>query len=473
MANGATASEPAGAGTAARLHEADRRHIVADGAFFSGMVGLGEAYVPAFALAIGFGDLVAGLIASLPILAGAFLQLATPAAVRWLASYRRWTVLCASLQAASFLPLIVGALFGGMPLSWLVAATVSYWAFGMATSPAWNAWITSLIPAAERPTFFARRTRIAQSALLAAMVVAGIGLEWGRSMRAEGPLFAALFGLALLARARSAWHLSQQSETPGLAHSHPAVPTRVVIRAIRDADSARVLAYLVGMQAAVWVAAPFFTPYMLGPIGLSYAEYMALTAVAFAARIAMMPALGRWAQSHGTRAILWGGAAGIVFLPVLWLVSHAFFYLFVVQIAAGCAWAALELATTLTFFEGIRDEHRASVLTAYNLANALAIGLGTLIGGTVFMWLEASAEAYALLFAISTTGRAAMLWVLRGTSPAPFVGGFSFRTLAVRPTTGGFQRPILATTREGDHGEGESVPVPVPVSVSVPSDEGG
>ena len=64
------------------------------------MVGLGETYIPAFVLAAGLGEVAAGLIATLPPLAGAVFQLVTPLAVRHLHSYRRWVVACAALQGA-------------------------------------------------------------------------------------------------------------------------------------------------------------------------------------------------------------------------------------------------------------------------------------------------------------------------------------------------------------------------------------
>ena len=85
-------------------HQRDLQSIVADGVLFSVMVGLGESYVPAFALALGFGAVSASLLATLPMLAGGVIQLITPAAIRRLGSYRRWVVLCAQLQALSFAP---------------------------------------------------------------------------------------------------------------------------------------------------------------------------------------------------------------------------------------------------------------------------------------------------------------------------------------------------------------------------------
>src|SRR5690242_5667439 len=65
-----------------RLRRLRPRHdivaSISDGAGVSAMVGLGETYFPAFALALGVGQTLAGLTATLPLLAGASLQLATP-----------------------------------------------------------------------------------------------------------------------------------------------------------------------------------------------------------------------------------------------------------------------------------------------------------------------------------------------------------------------------------------------------------
>ena len=56
----------------------DLRAIVGDGVAFSVMVGAGESYIPAFALAAGLGEITAGLVATLPMLVGAAFQLVTP-----------------------------------------------------------------------------------------------------------------------------------------------------------------------------------------------------------------------------------------------------------------------------------------------------------------------------------------------------------------------------------------------------------
>jgi MFS family permease len=391
----------------------DMRAITADGVAFSAMVGVGETYVPAFALAVGLGGLTAGLVATLPMLAGAALQLVTPAAVRRLGSYRRWVVVCARLQALAFLPLVIGALFGGIPAPVLFLSMAAYFGFGMATGPAWNAWVGALVPPEERARFFARRARLGQVTLLLGILLGGALLHRGAALGQELSVFAGLFVAALASRMVSSGYLASQSEPAGLAERHTRLSLVGVLRTLRGTDAGRLLAYLLAMAAAVHVSAPYFTPYMLGPLALSYAEFTALTATSFGARIVVLPLLGRMAHTRGASALFRFGAGAIIPLPVLWLFSDWFPWLLLLQIASGLAWAAVELGTLLVFFEGLDERQRASILTAFNLANTLAIAAGSVIGGALLGSAGAEArEGFAALFLLSSGARAVSFFVL-------------------------------------------------------------
>lgn len=426
--------------------------MVIDGSLWSGMVGAGETYVPAFVLALGLGEVVAGLVATLPMIAGALLQLATPWAVVCLGSYRRWVVGCAALQAASFVPLVVCAASGRASLLWIGVATVGYWGFGMATGPAWNAWVTSLVSAEIRARFFAHRARVSQASLLAALLAAGLLLEQGKGVGRELAVFAGLFALAGAMRLLSAFQLARQSEAPGLPRVHAALGRGYEGPIFRLRGTRRLLAYLVAMMAATYVAAPFFTPYMLGPLGLSYERFMILTAAAFVARIGVLPLLGRLVERRGARWVLLRGGWAVVPLPVLWLVSNDFTYLLFVQLAAGVAWAAVELATVLAIFESVDETVRTRVLTAFNVLNALALAGGSLLGAWIFSGASDGDAAFTALFVASAVARLASLALLRGVEPAPLLHGEDvvLRTLAVRPSAGALQRPILSTLESAD-----------------------
>jgi len=425
--------------------------MTADGVSFSLMVGLGETYLVPFALAVGVAVERASLLATLPILVGSLLQLVAARGVRRLRSYRRWVVGCASLQALCFVPLAIGAWTGAVPFWLLFVVGAVYWGSGLATGPAWNAWVGALVPAGMRSRFFARRSLWAQLALLVGLVGGGYGLAWGEREGAVATAFALLFAAAGLARAVSSRFLASQSEPPGLAARLEVIHPIDALRYLRRSEAARVIGWLLAMQIGVNVAAPFFAPYMLGPLGLSYDGFMLLTAASFVSRVAVLPLLGRIASRGRSERVLRLGALGIVPLPALWLVSDHFGYLLALQTFAGCAWAAVELATLLGFFEGLAQEKRTSVLALYNVGSAAAVALGSLLGAALFAAMGRGAGAYALVFAVSSLLRVATLPLLRRVA-SPEVTGMPLEvsTLAVRPSAGALQRPIVSSAESGD-----------------------
>jgi MFS family permease len=200
------------------------------------------------------------------------------------------------------------------------------------------------------------------------------------------------------------------------------------------------------MQVGVNVAAPFFTPYMLSELALPYTSYVALVATSFVAKIVALPLLGRIARRHGARRLLVVGGAGIVPLAALWVVATGVAPLLAVQVLAGTAWAAYELATVLLVFEAIPAHERTTLLTLFNLANAIAMVLGALVGGVLLDAFGRGQAAYFALFLISTAGRGLTLILLRGVPDVPLPETVpSLRLLAARPSAGSIERPVIST----------------------------
>lgn len=429
----------------------DLRAMLGDGAAFSVMVGVGETYLPAFALAAGLGEVAAGLVATLPLVAGAVLQLVSPAAIRWLQSHKRWVVLCASCQALAFLPLAVGAYSNQVGRLLVFGMAAIYWGAGLATGPAWNTWAGTLVPDHLRTGFFARRTRFSQVGTLVGFAAGGLTLQFAKGSTSACTPFALLFMTAALARFVSASFLASQSEPCPPDNNH----RRVGLRELFAGPSGRVdgplLLYLLAVQAAAQLAGPYFTPFMLKQIRFSYLEYVVLIAVSFAAKALALPALGRLARRIGTRKLLWIGGVSIAPVSAFWLVSNNFGYLLFVQVAAGLAWAAYELAMFLLFFETIPDKERTSVLTIYNVGNALATACGALLGGC-YLWTAGERPAvYLTLFGVSSLARlAALVFLTRVPPMAVQATTLPGRRIMSLGTSGSDDRPILASLPTAD-----------------------
>ncbi len=433
----------------ARRHvRANLRTIFAEGIASSVMLGIGESYIPAFVLALGMGEVVSGLISTLPLVAGGFLQLFAPLGVRWAGSHRRWVVLGATIQATAFLPLIAGALAGRIhvPAVFLIAAV--YWASGMAVSPAWNIWVERLVPPNVRTRYFARRTSATNMGILTGLLAGGLVLD---RMHADGrPFlgFALLFAVASLARYTSAVMLRSQKEPDLPPMSYRPGQALGLLRRFPGNAGGSLLVYMLGITITVSIASPFFTPFMLRQLDMSYSAYMSLIATALAAKVILLPFLGRVARRAGLRWLLRAAWIGIATVPGLWLVSNSYSYLVGLQVLSGAAWGAHELVTFLLLFEMIGARERGTLLTAYNLGFALATACGSLLGGMMFDAIGGGKSGYYVLFGVSSVARASCLGLLLRIpglrSPTlPVV----FRSIAVRPSMGVVIRPVLATLR--------------------------
>lgn len=392
-----------------------------DGTTYSIMVGCGEQYLPAFVLALGMGQIASGLVATVPMLAGALLQLVTPWAVRRLGSYRKWVVLTAALQGASFLPLVFGALAGMVP-GWLVFACATvYWASGLGGGPAWTTWMSLLIPVKVRPKYFARRARYCHIGVMAGLTTGAAvfaaqrdGSIFGGDSGGTLAAFAVLFGLAFLCRAVSTALLTRQSEPRPLPIRHTAVAPLELARRMLHGHDGRLLAYAAAAGVALQFCQPFITPYFIVGLKLQGFELGVLLAAGFAGRIALLGVFGRIAQRLGPLRLLWIGALGLVPAAALPLGSDSLAYLCFAQFVSGASIAAHELALFLMYLETIREDERTSLLTLFNVLNSLASVAGSVMGGLVLRaWgTEGGMTAYVALFLGGMALRLAALPVL-------------------------------------------------------------
>ncbi len=423
----------------------DLRASLADGAGWGAMVGFGETYFSAFALAIGLGELVAGLVASLPLLAGGVLQTISPLAIRRFGSHKRWVVCCATLQALTFFPLAIAALWGRIGPAGLLWTVALYWAAGLATGPAWNTWIGTLVPRASRAGFFASRTRTAQACVLLGFLAGGLGLHSMEAHDRALEAFAVLFAVAGLCRLGSVWMLTRHSEpTPILSQTREA-PWRQMRRHLAAGGSGQLLVFLVVVQAAVQMSGPYFAPFMLEELSFSYGQYVLLISAAYLTKVIALPLWGRVAQQIGARRLLWVGSIGIMPLSAGWILSQQIPWLLSVQMVSGVVWGAYELAFFLLFFESIADEERTSLLTTYNLMNSVAWVAGSLVGGLILFWCGASYQGYLLIFGLSSAGRLLALtllvrprWRSLAAAPAPIA-----RPALVHPNVAAHGAPAL------------------------------
>ncbi|MDZ4660565.1 MAG: MFS transporter [Pseudomonadota bacterium] len=432
-----------------------------DGIFYSAMVGFGETYFIAFALATGATDTFAGLISVVPMLLGSLFQLIVPWGVKSLRSYRIWVCVCTGIQSLSLLFFSYLALGPSQSKVTIFIAALFYWSSSMAAGPAWSAWMGSLIPKRLQIKYFAKRSRYLQIFALLSLLLGGFFLQVTGNDISGAREFSVLFLLAALCRLISTVLLFSHSETPELALQINRVSFPSVLKTLGRSSLGKVYLYLILLQMTANVASPFFAPYMLSKLKLPYGTYASLVAVAFLAKFFMLPIWSKLAQRKSVDYLLVTGTSGVILLPSLWIISSNLGFLFFLEVLGGAFWAALELGTFLTFFNRIPNKDRASFMSTFNLLNYGGILIGSFIGGFLLRALGESISAYHSVFLLSTMLRVVPLFLMPRSlgipmKEIPFFG----KIVALRPMFGAIIRPIIVFDMKTLKRKGRKRPAP-------------
>lgn len=373
-----------------------------DGVFYHLTLGFAENFFPAYLMAVGLGEVNAGLITTLPVLFGSFVQILTPLLIQNFGSYKRWVVSLAGIQAFALLILALGALFSNASGSFVFLLISIYWGTSMGISPVWNLWISLLIPTRLRPQFFAKRNRLSQMAILTSFLLGGFLLH--KANIGAYAKFALLFSMASLFRFVSSFLLSKQTDVPfNRAHAR----FRFIGQPFRllSLENRKLLIYLLALQFMVQLSSPFFTPFMLGPLHLSYHRFTILIASSIIAKVLFLPWFGREISKKGPMTYLTRAGIGISVVPALWCVSQNFYYLIFVQALTGYFWACHELSYLVLFCEKLKPDYRLSVLTHFNLFSAILMASSSLLGASLLDWGHRSPKVFLILFFLSSVGR--------------------------------------------------------------------
>ena len=394
-----------------------------DAAAYAVMMGIGETYLSAFALFLKASTPQIGLLASLPPLLGSLAQIVSAWLGR-LAGRRKPIILAgAGLQALAWLPItLLPLLFPSAAVPLLIMSVVVYQCGAHLAAPQWASLMGDLVPMKRRGRFFARRTSIVSLVTFVSLAAGGLVLQATTTAGNTLAGFVALFGVAMLARGISTYHLARMQDPDGQVAALQLPARESWWRKLRKSNFARFSVFYALMQFSVATASPFFAVYMLRDLQFSYAQFMANTGISVLAQFLTLTQWGRISDAFGNRRILSVTGFMLPLMPLLWLASPNFWYLLLVQILSGLSWAGFTLGASNFLYDLVARENRATYLAVHNVLASTGIFLGALLGGYLGVVLPASIDIAGLslawlspllgVFAISAVLRTIVLVVL-------------------------------------------------------------
>lgn len=395
------------------------RLSLADALFYALMVGAGEVYFLADAVRLGATPLQQALVITLPLCVGTLGPMLSLGLLGRFGRRKPIVVTAAALQAATLLSIVVVDLWGRLTPNLLIGLASAYQVFAQAAGTAWASWYGDVVPARIRGRYFATRNRVAQLATSASLIAAGLLLQHFEpgaagvvAAGAGGLGYAVIFGAAALFRLVSvlllsvspepaAELLSNRHEALAFARSDEALPVR------------RILVFAALLQLTVYLASPYFGPFMLEELKLSYAEYMAGSVAVVASKFASLPSWGRLVDRHGARAVFLLAVVLVALVPLPWLWTHGVVMVMVAQAMSGLSWGGHELAQFSLLLESSPTRSRLHVFAMMSALTGIAQLLGSLLGGWLLMAVD---RRFAVLFVVSAGLRLAV-----GLSAPPMI----------------------------------------------------
>lgn len=370
-----------------------------DAFFFSIMVGAGETYLPAYALSIGMSEVLAGFFSTLPLIGGAIVQLIAPFMVNRVGSIRKWVVGSAIVQAASFLPLMYFATHQVPHFSILFLIASIYFAAGFSAAPSWNFWMGHLVPENISGKYFTKRLRLSQVGILLGLIGGGVCLHNQVNFEVFGSVFSFLFFIAFVCRVISGLMMVFKEYKQEWVYKRTAVSLHKIVDSfVKHPEYRSFFGFLFIFYIVIFISSPFVTPYFLEKLHLPYNHYMLALGGLFIGKILALPLADKLTRKIGIKKVFYIGILGISPLPALWPLSGELWFVILLQAVSGAFWALFEVSLAVIFFNQVQSNEKIPVLTLYNFFNALALILGTVVGGQVLDYLSESLHGYYWIF---------------------------------------------------------------------------
>jgi HEAT repeat protein/predicted MFS family arabinose efflux permease len=352
------------------------------GSITSGTVSTG------YALFLGATNSQIGLLSAAPLW-GQVLQLVSPLLIERLQRRKPLLLISYLLGWGVWLPIALIPFF--IPASasdvrpWaMIVLTICGGAIIAVSGPASTSWLADLVPQEVRGRFVARQQTIVAAFALVASLLAGKYVDTFPDRKQFAFCSILLFSVLFAFAGVAAWALvpeppKQESEKKESVLGFLSLPLRH--------ENFRNFTLFVSLRAAaVMVAAPFFTVFMLKTLQLSYAQIALYNALASVCQMAANSLWGYLADKFGYKPILRISSFAIALVPLPWVFATESNYKFVIpamQCYAGAMSAGLMVSQFNLMVKIAPEANRTVYVGFYSAIVNVSFALGSMLGGVL------------------------------------------------------------------------------------------
>ena len=345
----------------------------------------GDNFVSAYAVSLGASNFQIGLLSALPTLIP--VELFTPKAME---KYPRKKIVLFGVMIqiiAYILIASLGLLFYKNPLtaaSLLIFLFTIYASTGLFMSPAWASWMKDLTEKISIGKYFGMRNKIFGIVSIIVILLAGLLLSYFKKIGYIFIGFAILFLVAAIGRTISRSYMKKQYEPKLKLAKGYYFSFWEFIKKASSNNYGRFAIFIALLTFAVSISGPFFAPYQLNVLKFDYFTFTLIQlVVSSVATLVTMPFWGKFIDKYGCVRTMAVTVWFIPMIPVLWIISPSPYWLALVQVISGTAWAGFNLASGTFTYAAVTKERMNLCIAYTSILNGIAVFFGAIIGGVI------------------------------------------------------------------------------------------
>ena len=357
------------------------------------VVGFAESYFAPFSLHMGGSALESGILLSLPLIFAGGAQFILQPYFHYLsvAQFVQRAVLLQSFSLLGLAAVSQMTFTNYFPL--LLFLFSLYWLGHFALQPAWNRWISEILPVEQGQNYFSLRVRLNQIGIIAGLIFGGLTLHLNIIHIETSKLFLSLFLFSFFCKILTYHFFSKhQSITISLNLSKQKMKLSLI-------QFSSFFKSYGGFNFTVYLSSTFVAAYLLSVRHLNYLDFMWIMIGLFIGKMATTFLIEKkYINMEPTKLMFIGGFFAAP-LPGLWPFIYDVRLMFVLHLISGMAWAAWEVGLSLCFLKNLPAESKMETISVYNYIGVTTQVLGTLCGALIVRYVFNSNYDYLFIFA--------------------------------------------------------------------------
>ena len=358
------------------------RFSIIEGSWFALMFGLGENYLSAMAVYLGFSALQISILNSLPQLIGAFLQLGTNAISNLFKSTKSFVVNLALVQSISWIILIVIINTFSSYTTILIWA-ILYYSVSSIIGPAWISWMGYLVPLRIRSNYHANRNRIIHFIIFISILLGGIILR----IYEQNMIFAfsLMFSIGSIGRVVSSYYLSKKN-TIQTSKSTLKINYR---KLFADKRKLTFISYNTFIHFSVMFLGPLFSIYILRTMELSYFVLTLCMVSWWLGNVFSSRFWGKLGKLKGNLFLLKITTILMCILPAFWISVYYFdtngriIISLIINLLAGISFSGFGLSSFNIVYELCAEDDVIMFSSLINCLKGIGVFLGSVFAGLI------------------------------------------------------------------------------------------